>query len=81
MKKLYDEDFLNTVTLISSVKNLSARYVYVNIKYGNDGGCLKIDTYSGTRLLADLSRIKHTCYFLLDDTEFETSNYSLCTII
>jgi len=51
---------MNTVKLISSVKNLVAPCEYVNIKHRNDGGCLKMDEYSWIGLLADLSRIKHT---------------------
>ena len=34
---------LNTVTINSPVKNLVARSEYANIKYRNDGGCLKMD--------------------------------------
>jgi hypothetical protein len=72
--------YLNTFKLISSVKNLVARYEYVNVKHRNNGGCLKMDAYSGTGLLADLSRIKHTCFPLLHHIVFGTKNYSLCTL-
>jgi len=55
---------LNTVTVISLVKNLVARYEYMNIKHRYDGGCVKMETYLGIRLLAEKIhlRTKHIFY-------------------
>jgi hypothetical protein len=50
------------------VTNLLAPFENVNLKHRNDDGYLKMDAYSRIGLLADLSRIKHTCYTLLDDS-------------
>jgi len=36
---------LNPVTINSSVKNLVVRCEYANIKYRNDGGCLKMEIH------------------------------------
>jgi hypothetical protein len=54
--------------------------VNTRIRERNDGGCLKIETYLGIRLLEETIflritiRIKHLWYLLLQDTVFGTKN-------
>ena len=66
--------YFNIVTLNSPVKNLAARYEYVNIKHRKDSGYVKMETYLGIELLweAICVRLKQTWYLLLPDISYGT---------
>ena len=69
--------YFKFVTLNSSVKNLAARYEYVNIKRRKDSGYVKKETYLGITLLweAICVSLKQTWYLLLPDISYGTYKF------